>query len=178
MLSTEWSEKEIAQLRALAAEGHTSSQIAKALGRTRNSVIGKCRRNSIQLKGPVPFAFRDLGTPAERKPPQIEPAKPKRQKAPQRRRAVLLDPIQTTAAVLPPLQALAGVPFFDLPPNGCRFGLWGNDRPDFRDKRFCGAPKLPGRPWCQDHALRVYAAVVVEEEPEADDAGLIDEAAE
>lgn len=45
-----WQPEEEEILKAMAAEGHSASQIAKALiGRTRNAVIGKCSRLSITL---------------------------------------------------------------------------------------------------------------------------------
>ena len=39
------------QVRAMAARGMSASQIAKALGTTRNAIAGLCHRNEIKLKG-------------------------------------------------------------------------------------------------------------------------------
>lgn len=45
----EWTEEEDAWLKRMTAEGHSSSEVAKLLNRSRNSIIGYCRRRGYQL---------------------------------------------------------------------------------------------------------------------------------
>jgi len=44
-----WSHSETSKLRVLAEEGLSSQQISLRLGRSRNSVVSKCRRSGIKL---------------------------------------------------------------------------------------------------------------------------------
>lgn len=46
-----WNDEQIETLKKLAAEGLSSGQIGKAIGKTRNAVIGKCHRIGVKLKG-------------------------------------------------------------------------------------------------------------------------------
>src|SRR5262245_1371825 len=46
-----WGAEQVQQLRVLAAQGLTASQIAFAIGTGRSAVIGKMRRNDIPLMG-------------------------------------------------------------------------------------------------------------------------------
>ena len=52
MASTTWTSSARKKLRELAGQGLTSSKIGAALGRTKSSVIGQCRRQGIPLLAP------------------------------------------------------------------------------------------------------------------------------
>ena len=49
----EWSEEVIAQLRALWKEGHSTAEIGRRMGITKNAVVGKAHRLQLRL---APFA--------------------------------------------------------------------------------------------------------------------------
>ena len=49
----------------MAGEGRSGSEIGEALGRTRNSIIGRCNRRGIQLRGNV---TRYMGQPSTPRP--------------------------------------------------------------------------------------------------------------
>lgn len=46
-----WTDDKVSELRTLAAKRLSATQIGKAMGKTRNSVIGSARRNNIEIKG-------------------------------------------------------------------------------------------------------------------------------
>ncbi|MBN9334691.1 GcrA family cell cycle regulator [Devosia sp.] len=57
-----WPDDVVATLKELVREGHSGGQIAKALGLTRNQVVGKVMRMKLQLTGGLPVA--ETATPA------------------------------------------------------------------------------------------------------------------
>lgn len=61
-------------------------------------------------------------------------------------------PVQAPASKPDP----AGTPLADLPPFSCHYAVTpDNARP--HGHRFCGARALPGKSWCAEHAMRVFA---------------------
>lgn len=174
-----WTDERVEQLKRLHAEGHSASEIAKALGGiTRNAAIGKCVRLGLGPigggKASAPMRAREghqtLGRP-------VAPAKPK-QPAP--KGVMILNPVKggdvTTAARVEnmaaranpaenvvvmsrgftPLPGQAPVPFGS---KGCRWPVGG----DGAGMMCCGAPRAEGErgelPYCGAHAGVAYQAV-------------------
>jgi hypothetical protein len=161
MQSFIWTPERIAELRRLAGEGLSTSQIALAMSAdlghgetlTRNSIIGKMHRHGI----------------ASRVPPPV-PAKPKPASSP--RPVTLAKTTPKPPPLLSPLGALVprrpdvpihavGVPLLDLGAGMCRAPLWGNERPTIEAALHCGAPTAPGDCYCGGHARRFYVPVMV-----------------
>lgn len=134
MQNNEWTDPEIATLRSHRAEGMSAGGIAKLLGRTRNSVLGKVNRLSLEKLDPHKCQFPNGRQTRKRSPP-----KPK-------------------LAALEPM-----LPDFELLVNGervtietvtsrmCRFPLGS-----FPDFYFCAHPVADGKPYCAPHAHRCY----------------------
>lgn len=134
-----WSDDDLALLHRLLAERRLDySGIAKAMGRSKDSIIGKTHR----LKLPSPPSFYD---PARRGPrgqwlSPVQRGKPGRKPA--------APPVVVGAAPAP----VSFTPYqIATPP--VRTCQWiDGDRP----WRFCGAPVAPGRPYCRPHVARAY----------------------
>lgn len=163
-LDSPWTDERVAALRQMWADGNSAGMIARRLGLpSRNAVIGKvyrlglpCRkthsrkdkpqRQTAFLKRPIkarrPTARSPLtGLPLER--PPIPPSEPY---------------VPTTAA-----DDVARI--FDvqqLQDTHCRWPVGEPEQPGFG---FCGCTKVPGLPYCRDHAARAYVPVQVPERP-------------
>ena len=60
-MSGTWSDKDHAKLVALVARGLTAGEIGERIGRSRNSVIGRCHRHNLKLgRKRDPFAAFDF----------------------------------------------------------------------------------------------------------------------
>ena len=46
---------------------------------------------------------------------------------------------------------------------GCRYPMWGHDEKP--TQKFCGAPRMPGRPYCEPHTKLTYVAPSAERKP-------------
>ena len=142
MTQREWSESEIAMLRALRAEGKSASEIAAALNasfgeepgyaRSRNAVIGKISRLGLpMLRNPARARLY-----AKAAPQPIEPRKRAERRA--------------LAQAAPSLN----LTLIDMPGSGaCRFATTPHED---ENHRFCGHPTLRGRPWCAAHDRMVW----------------------
>jgi GcrA cell cycle regulator len=132
-----WTVEDIETLERMAKEGLSSGVIAKALGRTRNSVIGKCNRADIRLSYEAP------------------PGKPKRRKGytqkkrvRQRFRKRVSVPI---ASLEEPSPTMAQI--LELKPRMCRFPYGDPKKGDFG---FCGAERVNHHSYCHFHMRKAY----------------------
>jgi GcrA cell cycle regulator len=89
----EWSEEVITQLRALWAEGHSTAEIGRRLGVTKNAIVGKAHRLDLPAR-PSPI----------RRDPDAEPA---RRSTVRRVEGPTLPPLPSAVA-----DSVAGVPAF------------------------------------------------------------------
>jgi GcrA cell cycle regulator len=158
----EWNEETINKLRVLWAEGHSTAEIGRRLGVSKNAVVGKAHR--LQLP-PRPSPIRRSAEGPQRKP--------------QPRRA-LGPTLPTLAASLPPMPvemprpierapierapaerpapALRAVP---APRPGGRINpcCWPIGEPGTKSFRFCDVASMAGKPYCEDHSALAYVKV-------------------
>jgi GcrA cell cycle regulator len=140
-----WTLEEIEQVRDLASEGLSSGQIADKCGVTRNSIIGLCKRNSIQLLGYGPLR-KQTNRPKAEKRPRV-------QKYFQGWYWPTPRPVAATPPPLPPEPAGPGKPFIELAQHECHWPLGAQL---VRSELWCGEPTEPNTPYCQHHYLRAY----------------------
>ena len=65
----EWSDEQIEQLRALWAEGHSTAEIGRRLGVSKNAVVNKAHRLDLPAR-PSPIR-RDGTQPHSSRPPRV-----------------------------------------------------------------------------------------------------------
>lgn len=126
-----WTDDRVEKLKELAHDGiFSATQIGVRLGGlTRNQVLGKCDRMGIKLTGGgCPTAVRSRNTKLQH----------------QKRRA---------AAGKPRADDIARKTLADLGDNDCKFPVGHLDQPGFG---FCALERVPGLPYCADHAARCY----------------------
>ena len=134
-----WSENDDATLRRMAAEGAWACEIGEALGRSKNSVIGRSHRLGVQL----------LGGKSGPKPQQA--AKPR---APCPVKSPVLPVERAVTLVIPPIAPLPAETFpqmirlVQLRERTCR---WPYGDPKQDSFRFCGKETDGTGPYCAEH---------------------------
>ena len=135
-----WTPDNQSRLAELAAKGLSSSEIAKRMGTTRGSIIGRCHRTDVPLlqnhrqapkKMHVTRTCKEIALVAP-------PVKPIRATIP----APQSKNVMTSAA-----DAIASLQSRD-----CRWPE-GDTRSELR---FCGAARVHSHPYCEHHMQRAY----------------------
>ena len=155
-----WKTDTIARLKSLWAEGHSTAEIGRRMGISKNAVVGKSHR--LDLLG-RPSPIRNDGV--------------SRSPAPRRRRCPSLAELQNrpaSASISPPVTALpvdAGpkppqfapvVPIIreTIPIRTAILGnqpcCWPIGEPATPNFRFCETPNEAGRPYCPEHCGIAY----------------------
>jgi GcrA cell cycle regulator len=141
--------------------GATGAEIARALGTTRNAVIGKIfrlRNNGVDMarvKVPVVRNLPKLEKTVKLRPKPPSTPKPKVAWPPPLTKEEKEALIAQKKAEVERVQRARGIKFIDLKARDCRFILNGG-RPE--GYLFCGDPRLAGKPYCQEHSELCYRA--------------------
>jgi GcrA cell cycle regulator len=172
-----WNEDTIRQLRELWAEGHSTAEIGRRLGVSKNAIVGKAHRLELDAR-PSPIR-RESGKPdAERPAPlqrpagptlpplasasvappvvRLDPPAPRRVPVPEATVRVPVLPARPPArAEAPPMRAMSPQPIRRAAPTCC----WPIGEPGTKAFRFCDDLSLPGKPYCDDHAKLAYVRI-------------------
>lgn len=141
-LSMSWTDNRVTILKKLWSEGKTAAEIANELGGvTRNAVIGKAHRLKLSNRGSM------VQTPKKKIKKKVNTASksaPANANVAPRKSKISIDD-----------QNRERIPLTDLKPNACK---WPIGDPKSKDFGFCGDHKVPGIPYCVDHAQVAYQA--------------------
>jgi len=163
----EWAEEIILRLRQLWDEGHSTAEIGRRLGVSKNAVVGKAHRLDLPAR-PSPIR-RDGSGGAPRRT------------APRRVAGPTLPPLPSTAPLgaapsgdaMPRVAAVgfghvvrpapAPVPRVAVPAPRA-YGrvitcCWPIGEPGTSAFRFCDSESVPGKPYCDQHAQLAYVKV-------------------
>jgi GcrA cell cycle regulator len=143
-----WTDEVVEELRKMWDKGMTTGQIAKALGVTKNSIIGKVHRLCLTAR-PSPI--------------KKAPAKTEKKSAPEAKSAATTKSTKKTAKeVKEPAPVVekaetfveeTNIPLVKLDNHTCRWPL-GDPRDD--DFCFCGKRIKTGQTYCEEHAAIAY----------------------
>ena len=134
----DWNAAAIAQLRALWDEGHSSAEIARRMGTSKNAIVGKAHR--LQLPG-RPSPIRQAGSGSR-------PHQPRRI-APPKLAALMPMAVSSAPPVVSPVEPRTV--FRPVKAGPCRYPLWGDrERPTHR---YCDAPAGASGYCPQHHAV-------------------------
>jgi GcrA cell cycle regulator len=149
----DWNDHAVGRLRALWAEGHSTAEIGRRLGVSKNAIVGKAHRLHLPVR-PSPIR-RSKTIRLDGHPP---PA-PRRVPVPKLAEMV---PVQVCAlAVCPP--TVAATP--DPPPSPAPTGVaarratsccWPIGHPGTPAFHFCDNPAPVGKSYCAEHARVAY----------------------
>ena len=158
----EWAEETIVRLRALWDEGHSTAEIGRRLGVSKNAVVGKAHRLDLPAR-PSPIR---RGGPGEARAPR---------RSPRRVEGPTLPPLSSTGPIgalgqillpnappttpRPPPQAPRALPPPPRPYGRVITCCWPIGEPGTRSFCFCDAASVPGKPYCEDHAQLAYVRV-------------------
>jgi GcrA cell cycle regulator len=181
--TSNWNDDRVERLKKWWDDGQSASQIARQLGVTRNSVIGKVHRLKLPPRSVVTRSITSSrarrGTAKLRK---FRPAHLETQNDRIRRmlragstplsiamelkiRSTLVYAVKEMTIPAEPLPAqaptdVARVSFLDLDERHCRFIPASIDPKQTKshEPQFCGSPKLPGLAYCEHHSKRCHNA--------------------
>jgi GcrA cell cycle regulator len=165
----EWADETIVRLRELWSEGHSTAEIGRRLGVSKNAVVGKAHRLDLPAR-PSPIRREGERPPARSGPPRrfAGPTLP-----PLSSTSVgttSLAPAHTAASLPPrppvvvaprpaPPPARAALPSAPRPYGRVITCCWPIGDPGTRSFRFCDAESVPGKPYCNEHAQLAYVKV-------------------
>ncbi len=157
----EWNSEAIETLRALWAEGHSTAEIGRRMGVSKNAVVGKAHRLNLPAR-PSPIRREADGgiarpaAPLQRRPPAPRQPQPMRRPEPQpqpqplqRHQQVAPAPVQ----LAPPPPPVVVRSFTRVSNRSC---CWPLGEPGTTGFRFCDEGALGGKPYCATHAAVAY----------------------
>ena len=147
----DWSVEAIERLKALWAEGHSTAEIGRRMGISKNAVVGKAHRLNLP---PRPSPIRR--EPGE-KPVAAAPRAPRipapRTTLPQPGVLAAPPPVVPAPPVLTaPSTVVRAFPRFASKRSCC----WPLGEPGTAEFRFCAAEATNGKPYCTEHAAVAY----------------------
>jgi GcrA cell cycle regulator len=160
----EWTEETIARLRDFWDEGHSTAEIGRRLGVSKNAVVGKAHRLELPPRpSPIRRDSDENGAP--------------RRTISRRVAGPTLPPLTSTAAVTTPA-AITLTPRLPVAPRPAPVAAmprvpapqprpyarvvtccWPIGEPGTSNFRFCDDPSDPGKPYCAEHAKLAYVKV-------------------
>jgi GcrA cell cycle regulator len=158
-----WTAEEDQRLTELVKSGKSSGAIAAEMeGRTRRSIAGRMNRLGLKSHNPVGFNGRSISVAENRNNTNVRGGLVNANRLHAgnirgKKEGRKFDPhhVDRVAAPDQPLVKLA-----DLKRGECRFPF-GDPRED--NFGFCGAPRLPGYPYCSTHCELAYSNFVCAE---------------
>ena len=152
----DWNDDKIGRLKALWNEGHSTADIGRRMGISKNAVIGKSHRLNLAAR---PSPIRPAGHVKECRPRRIScPSLAELQGRPLAREAIPAAPVPTVPVrlaepklVLPPEPPPARTPLLSKHP--C---AWPIGEPGTKSFHFCLELSQAGKPYCPAHCVNAY----------------------
>jgi GcrA cell cycle regulator len=178
----DWTSEAIEALRGFWAEGHSTAEIGRRMGISKNAVVGKAHRLNLPPRpSPIrreasvaaeprsaPVASAVVATPAAPAPaPKAAPVPQPAAAAapPPAPRAAPPAPVAAQPAPrppAPPARKPAPMPNAIVRPflrSSSRSCCWPIGEPGTPEFRFCTAQAMSGKPYCPEHAAVAYVKV-------------------
>jgi GcrA cell cycle regulator len=170
-----WDEETIRLLRDLWAQGHSTAEIGRRLGVSKNAIVGKAHRLELDAR-PSPIR-RDVVKPASERPlpclraagPTLPPLPSANVQASATPAPSNLRPLRTSTALSP--RPVSPAPVAPLPPRQVMPSAqiqsrrpapsccWPIGEPGTKSFRFCDDLSIHGKPYCDQHAKLAYVRV-------------------
>jgi GcrA cell cycle regulator len=141
----DWNDDTIRRLRALWAEGHSTAEIGRRMGVSKNAIVGKAHRLDLDSR---PSPIRAKGTSHPRR--RMRPACPPLPALPS-----LAGPPPTVATPAPRIRTPPRAPI-STPRLGTTPCCWPIGDPGTASFHFCKATSVLGKPYCPEHCARAY----------------------
>ena len=155
----DWTTESIDRLRALWAEGHSTAEIGRRMGVSKNAVVGKAHRLQLPARpSPIrrdPAAPRPVATGRRPTLPPLRAALPSTPRREEPRIAIAAAPPVPVAAPAPKPVAVVRA----FPRVSTKTCCWPLGEPGTEGFHFCCAGAIPGKPYCTEHAALAYVRV-------------------
>ncbi len=170
----DWTAEAIEALRALWAEGHSTAEIGRRMGISKNAVVGKAHRLNLPAR-PSPIRREAEAASGARPAVTASPAATAKEAlpVPVARPAAPVMPVATLAPASKPIASAASLAAArpPTPPRrapqptavvrpfqrmGGRSCCWPIGEPGTPEFRFCTAEAISGKPYCPEHASIAY----------------------
>jgi GcrA cell cycle regulator len=145
----DWTDVAIGRLRSLWDEGHSTAEIGRRLGVSKNAIVGKAHRLDLpDRRSPI----RRGSTPT----PRLTP--PQRSSLPSLPSLISTSTLVTAASPRTPDRRLSAATAPFVRSCGTRSApcCWPMGDPGKPGFRFCEADGVPGRPYCTTHCMVAY----------------------
>lgn len=152
----EWDEDMVARLRGFWDAGHSTAEIGRRLGVSKNAVVGKAHRLALPPR-PSPIR-RDAAAPRGPQPPRVSGPTLPPVGAPEAEPHAEAQPARNAPPASPRAAGvLRSVPIAAATRiSPCCWPIGEPGTPSFR---FCDAPAQGGKPYCAEHAQLAYVRV-------------------
>lgn len=145
--------------------GHSTAEIGRRLGISKNAVVGRAHRLGLDAR-PSPIRRDPFADPMTRspkiliKPPPTLPILPSLHHDPSPPPAPL-PTVPIVPAAVADYRTLVQPPPKPIPitRRSTAECCWPIGMPGTKEFRFCAGPSLPGKPYCDEHAKLAYAKV-------------------
>ncbi len=170
-----WDDETIRLLKELWSQGHSTAEIGRRLGVSKNAIVGKAHRLDLDAR-PSPIR-RDVVKPATDRPasfprmagptlpplastnaPAIASHAPHTNVQPLRA-AIAASPRPLPPALTAPLAARPAMPPPPQPRRSAPACCWPIGEPGTKTFRFCDEASVPGKPYCDEHAKLAYVKI-------------------
>ena len=139
-----WTDEQVDRLQELWAQGLTANEIAKILGVTKNSIVGKVHRLCLPARpSPIKSKGSDVTTTTEAV--SAVSTEPSSQKAAESK--------AVTSAPKSPAPKGENIRLVELDSHTCR---WPIGDPRDEDFCFCGKKVRTGQTYCDEHSQMAY----------------------
>jgi GcrA cell cycle regulator len=148
----EWTDEVIERLKAYWAEGHSTAEIGRRMGVSKNAVVGKAHRLALDAR-PSPIRRAPAGEAPRRAPIRrtMGPTLPPLCAQPEPSAPVPVAPVRSAPPVLRSVHRAPGGRIIPC--------CWPIGEPGTRSFRFCDAESAAGKPYCAEHAALAYVKI-------------------
>ncbi len=136
-----WTDEQVEELKRLWDKGLTTGEIGKALGVSKNAVVGKAHRLGLNSRP----------SPIRRNDDENIPANEAKQ-SDEKKKTIKIQPASKKTAEKEKKKLFT---VNDLTSSSCR---WPIGDPKDEDFHFCGKEALPDKPYCAEHAAIAYVS--------------------
>lgn len=139
-----WTDEMVEGLKSMWKQGLTTNEIAKNLGVSKNSIVGKVHRLNLTAR-PSPIKKKDDETEVVEAQPVKPAVKPVKK--------ITISPVEIKTPAGEKKSSQSGVCLTDLSNHTCRWPLG-----DPRDENFCfcGKKVRSGQTYCEEHSAIAY----------------------
>jgi len=147
----EWTDGRIRELRQLWSEGHSTAEIGRRMGISKNAVVGKAHRLDLPAR---PSPIRPAGSPRPPRAARRQPVPTLADTMPlsSLRDADIPAPVECIAQTVRPARHVAIAPRR----SGRHSCCWPIGEPGTLAFRFCDDPTPLDVPYCEEHARLAY----------------------